>query len=132
MVEAEEAAGDQHAERGAWDEALASYERGVLQSVLTTSIALKYQDVVVRLQQWGRAETVWRDCCRRYPGSWRLRCFLIEILLRQSAYSAAMDEIEAAMAEFGVDEGLLAAALSVRQRSGRLRARRRAIAFRSA
>jgi tetratricopeptide (TPR) repeat protein len=46
---------------------------------------------------------------------------LIDVLLRQGKFGEAMLEIESAMVDFGIDSGILAAALNVRQRIGPIR-----------
>ena len=48
----------------------------------------------------------------------RQRFLFIATLLRQEKFEAAMAEIEAAMADFGLDDGILDAALSVRSKLG--------------
>ena len=52
------------------------------------------------------------------PLNRRLRFLLIDALLRQGKLDEAMPEIESALVDFGIDDGLLSAALSVRQQVG--------------
>jgi Flp pilus assembly protein TadD len=117
-VQAEELLGDRHAAEGRWAEALACFEKGVREDPAATSVVLKYHSAAVRLAQFGRAESVFRAACQGHPLNRRLRFLLIDTLLRQETYGPAMAEIESAMADFGIDDGILAAALNVRSRLG--------------
>ena len=65
-----------------------------------------------------RAERVIREALLHHPVQRRLRLFLIDLLLRQGQWQAAMSEVELVMAQFGYDEGILAAALNIRKRVG--------------
>jgi tetratricopeptide (TPR) repeat protein len=100
-------------------EALDHYERSVVRYPQAASAVLKYHDLALRTDALRRAETCLREACIRHPGDRRLRFLRIDLLLRRTDFGTAMDEIESAMADFGVDDGILAAALSVRARLGR-------------
>jgi tetratricopeptide (TPR) repeat protein len=78
--------------------------------------ALAYHTAALNSGACSRAETVLGDVLARHPHDKRLQFLRIDLLLRQEKRREAMDAIEGAMAEFGVDEGMLAAALSVRRR----------------
>jgi glycosyltransferase involved in cell wall biosynthesis len=116
--QAEELLGDLELDKGRRIDALAHYEKGLLLSPQVKSIVLKYHNTILALNEFGRAETSLQGACERCPRDRRLRFLLIDILLRQAKVESAMVEIESAMADFGVDEGILAAALSVRAKLG--------------
>ena len=65
-------------------------------------------------------ESVFRDALAVHPMNRRLRFFLIDLLLRQSRNAEAMTEIESAIVDFGMDEGMRAAALNIRTQLGSL------------
>jgi tetratricopeptide (TPR) repeat protein len=116
--QAEELLGDLELEQGRPINALAHYEKGLLRSPRVKSIVLKYHSTILKLNEFGRGESILNGVCERCPRDRRLRFLLIDILLRQKKHEFAMAEIESVLAEFGVDEGILAAALSVREKLG--------------
>jgi tetratricopeptide (TPR) repeat protein len=95
------------------------FEREFLSASERISAALAYHTAAVNAGAFARAEAVFSEGLKKDPRSKRLHFLRIDLLLRQGKFHEAMEAIEAAMAEYGVDEGMLAAALSVRQRIGR-------------
>lgn len=95
-----------------------SLERDILTSEDTLPAALAYHTAALAAGAFARAEAVFTEALKRHPHNKRLKFLRIDLLLRQEKFSDAMDAIEAAMAEFGVDDGILAAALAVRGRIG--------------
>ena len=81
-------------------------------------IVLAFHERLNALERLARGEDAFRAVLREHPLNRRLRFLLIDILLRQGKLDSAMAEIESAMADFGVDPGMLAAAQSVRERVG--------------
>jgi tetratricopeptide (TPR) repeat protein len=80
--------------------------------------ALAYHTAALAAGALAQAESVFAAALKRHPHNRRLQFLRIDLLLRQEKFPQAMDAIEAAMAEFGVDDGILAAALAVRGRIG--------------
>lgn len=103
----------------------ASLEREILRSKDPIPAALAYHTATLKAGCFERAAAVLADALKRNPHSRRLHFLLIDLLLRQEKRLEAMDAIEAAMAGFGVDDGMLAAALSVRAKLGPHATRRR-------
>jgi glycosyltransferase involved in cell wall biosynthesis len=68
-----------------------------------------------------RAEEAFRQALLCQSLNRRVRFLLIDVLLRQGKFGEAMPEIESAMVDFGIDSGILAAALNIRQRIGVMR-----------
>ncbi len=62
-----------------------------------------------------QGEEAFREALNRRPINRRLRFLLIDLLLRQHRIPEAMSEIEAALVDFGPEEGLLDAALKIRK-----------------
>ena len=120
LARAEEARGDADHQRDRPAEALAHYTEAFCLCPVDPSIALKFHRTLVSSNELGLGETRLRVACRSYPHDRRLRFLLIEILLRREKFDSAISEIESAMAEYGVDDGILAAALSVRSKLGPL------------
>ncbi len=104
---------------------LTALERALLTADDPVSAALAYHTAALNSGACGRAETVLADVLQRHPHNKRLQFLRIDLLLRQEKWREAMDAIEAAMAGFGVDYGMLAAALSVRAKLGPYATRRR-------
>lgn len=79
---------------------------------------LNYHSAAVVSNEFARAETTLRSVLDAGSKDQRLQFLLIDLLLRQNKDLAAMTQIEAAMASFGVDDGIVSAALAVRGRLG--------------
>jgi len=92
-------------------------ERGFALSP-TSETAADYHTVVSREQAYQRAIPFFTQALVAYPSSGRLRYLLIDLLLKAGEQTAAMDVIESMLAAFGVEEGLLNAALAVRAQLG--------------
>jgi tetratricopeptide (TPR) repeat protein len=84
-------------------------------------IALAFHESSLSVQREAEAETAFREalCGRRMNR--RLRFLLIDLLLRQAKYAEAMGAIESAIIDFGLEEGILGAALKIRKTLGPLR-----------
>jgi tetratricopeptide (TPR) repeat protein len=114
----EERLGDRELDQGRLSAALAHFEKALLLSPREKSAVLKYHRTILALNEFGRAEACLQKACESSPRDLRLRFLLIDVLLRQAKDESAMAEIESAMVDFGVDEGILAAALSLREKLG--------------
>jgi O-antigen biosynthesis protein len=99
-------------------EGLALLERGFILSPTLMDISTLYHSAVTTEQQFARAETVFREANTLYPTHKRLKFLLIDVLIQQGNYEAAMQLIEQAMVAFGTDDGILAAALEIRGKIG--------------
>ena len=95
-------------------EALELYEKGFILAPTLSHVVLAYHSAVVAQEVFARAELRFREAKQQYPQNKRLRYLLIDLLIRQSKYDAAMQEIEAAMVTFGIDDGIIPAALKIR------------------
>ncbi len=98
--------------------ALTLYEKAFACSPTARQIAITYHAAAQNLGTLSRAERVFWSAKERYPHNRRIHFLLIDLLIRQEKYYQAMDLIEAAMARFDIDEGIIAAALAVRDRIG--------------
>jgi hypothetical protein len=95
-------------------------ERGFVLTPHSADLAERYHAAVVSLGLQARAEGVFREARSLYPSNRTIVFLLIDLLISQEDYGTAMAEIEAAMAAFKVDDGLIDAALEVRRMIGPL------------
>jgi tetratricopeptide (TPR) repeat protein len=95
-----------------------SARKAFLCSPESRDIAIAFHESSVAVQEIPQAETDLREALLHHPMNRRLRFFLIDLMLRQAKFAEAMTEIESALVDFGVDKGMLAAALSIRARLG--------------
>ena len=98
----------------------ASVKKAFLVLPESREIAIAFHDSGLSSGNLEDTESAFREVLARRPMDRRLRFFLIDILLRRSRFAEAMAEIESALVDFGVDEGMLAAALNIRARLGPL------------
>jgi tetratricopeptide (TPR) repeat protein len=100
------------------DKALYLFEKAFQLLPISRAATIAFYESAVADNCYQRAERVFRDALLHHPVQRRLRLFLIDLLLRQGQWQAAMSEVESTMAQFGYDEGILTAALNLRNRVG--------------
>jgi hypothetical protein len=83
-----------------------------------SDIVTLYHSAVSALDAYERTEELFRETASLYPGHRRICFFLIDVLIKQEKYREAMHEVERAMQTFGIDDGILDAALRVREQVG--------------
>jgi tetratricopeptide (TPR) repeat protein len=101
-------------------EALNLIEKGFILSPETRDFSITYNAAVTSLNEFSRAESVFMEACGLFPKNKKLSFLFIGILLQQEKYTEALKEIENALLTFGVDDEILSAALSVREKIGPL------------
>jgi len=107
--------------RGFAAESLACFENALRALPDSREILLALHETTLSTGDYQRAEPTLRQGLSHQPLNRRLRFLLIDVLLRQGKLGEAMSEIESALVDFGIDDGLLSAALNVRQRVGEQR-----------
>ena len=105
-------------ETGGKEEALNFLERGFLLSPASTDHLQLYHSAVCELGAFERAEKFFAEAEAFYPSHKKLQYLLMDILLRQGKNEEAMERIEKAIVNFGMDEGIMKAALEVRKKIG--------------
>ena len=100
------------------EEALAFFEKGFILSATDLDIATNYHAFIEKRGDFERAENVARQATDLYPNNQKIKYMLIDFLIRQGKYETAMPEIEDAIIKFGIADGILDAALKVRQKLG--------------
>jgi tetratricopeptide (TPR) repeat protein len=97
---------------------LSALEDALRQNPLSWEAVLAYHSAAIACDEFSRAEKTLRGVLAACPKHKRLQFLLIDLLLKQHKHAAAMAGIESAMADFGIDDGILAAALTVRAKLG--------------
>ncbi len=100
------------------EEALDLLEKGFILSPTATDSVTLYHSAITALEQFKRAEKIFQDAKELYPENKRVLFFLIDILLKQGKLEIAMHEVERAMLDIGIDDGMLSAALAIREKVG--------------
>jgi tetratricopeptide (TPR) repeat protein len=103
---------------GQTGEALDLIEKGFILSPHTSDFSATYNSAVTALREFPRAETVLLEASRLFPTNKKLSFLYIGVLLQQEKYPEAMRETERSMITFGIDDGILTAALQIREKVG--------------
>jgi glycosyltransferase involved in cell wall biosynthesis len=100
------------------EDALNFLERGfILSPTLTDNVTL-YHMAITALEQYEKAEKLFQEAKELHPENKRILFLLIDIFIKQGKFYKAMHEIEQAMLNMGIDGGMLAAALEIRDKVG--------------
>jgi tetratricopeptide (TPR) repeat protein len=105
-------------ERGQNKAALDSIENGFICKPIDMKAATTYHDAVTELGAFERSETVFKTAVKQYPFNERLQYLLIDVLVKQHRYQAALNEIQKTLAVFGASDGIIAAAEKVKTLAG--------------
>jgi GT2 family glycosyltransferase/Flp pilus assembly protein TadD len=108
---------------GEHTEALNLFERGFILSPTVADVVTAYHSAVAATGSFARAEPVFFDARALHPIDKRIAFFLIAMLIQQEKHDLATREIEQAMIQFGIDDGILNAALQIRAKTGPLEIR---------
>ena len=103
------------------EEALNLLERGCILSPTIMDIVTTYHSAVAALGEFGRAEKIFKETKALYTSNMRIAFLLTDVLIRQGKNAQALEEIEESIIKFGIDDGLLAAAMEVREKTGPLK-----------
>lgn len=106
---------------GQKNEAMSFIEKGFILSPAMPDMAILYYSSVIDTGKFERAEQLFRDAKALYPLNKKIAFLLIDLLMRQGKNDAAMAGIEDALITFGIDDGILQAALEVRDKVGAMR-----------
>ena len=100
------------------EEAWNLFEKAFILNPTDLDIATNYHSLVAARGEHKRAEDLVRGAAAIYPNSQKINYMLIDVLLQQGKHDEAMGKIEAAIIKFGIEDGILAAALKVREKLG--------------
>ncbi|MBA4394437.1 MAG: hypothetical protein C0407_12870, partial [Desulfobacca sp.] len=107
-------------QKGDKERALIWFEKGFILSPTVSNVHSFYLAVINELGRFNQAEKTIRNAVHLYPKHKKLSFSFISVLLAQDKHLESMQEIERAMITFGMDEGILTAALEVRNIMGPL------------
>ncbi len=105
-------------ERAREEVALDLLEKGFLSDPTDFRAATTYHAAVTELNAFERAEGVFRIGIKHCPYNERVQYLLIDVLVNQQKYPAALTEVQKALAQFGVSDGLVAAAEKIKSLAG--------------
>ncbi|WP_420070670.1 glycosyltransferase [Syntrophus gentianae] len=100
------------------EEALVHLHKGFMLSPTLPDANSLYYSVVSSLGIFCDAEDDFREVIHLYPRNKNLVFLYIDLLIQQGKLDQAMEKIEDALALFGSDEGMLNAAMAVREKIG--------------
>ncbi|RLG55319.1 MAG: hypothetical protein DRN95_07955, partial [Candidatus Hydrothermarchaeota archaeon] len=100
------------------DEAVNLFEKGFILSPVSKDIVTNYHSAITSSGEFERALQVFEEAGRLYPDSKIIKYKLIDVLIKQDKNAEAMHHIEEAIALYGVDDGILSAALKIRDLLG--------------
>jgi glycosyltransferase involved in cell wall biosynthesis len=100
------------------EEAVNLFEKGFVLLPDRGNIITSYYTAISSLELYGKAENIFREARTAYPENKRILFLLIDIFLKQGKFPDAMQEVEKAMVQFGMDTGILSAALEIRRKIG--------------
>jgi GT2 family glycosyltransferase/tetratricopeptide (TPR) repeat protein len=109
---------------GLTEEGFSFLERGFILSPQKRDVATLYHRAVNETGEFKRGENIFREAKAFYPQDQRIAFLLIDLLLKQEKEQEAMEIIEEVMASFELSDGLLQAALAVREKIGPKRIRK--------
>jgi len=71
--------------------------------------------LIAGISEYEKAENIAREAAFLYPNNQKIKYMLIDFLVQQGKYELAMPEIEDAIIKFGINDGILSAALKIRE-----------------
>ena len=105
-------------ESGQISEAIELFEKGVILSAVHRDAAASYHSAIASQDAYDRAQMVLREAVALHPHHKQLIYYLIDVFLKSEKYQSAMEYIKLAVARFGVEDGILDAALAVHPKVG--------------
>jgi tetratricopeptide (TPR) repeat protein len=105
-------------DRGQNQAALDLIEKGLIHNPTDMTAVMTYHAAVTELDAFERSEAVFKIAVKNSPHNERLQNFLIDVLLKQQKYQAALNEIQRSLAVFGASDGIIAAAEKIKELAG--------------
>ena len=99
-------------------DALKFFEKAFRLTPTDLDIATNYHSYIGATADFTKAEVLARESAALYPNNQKIKYMLIDFLVQQGKYEMAMSEIEDAVIKFGTDNGIIGAALKVREKLG--------------
>ncbi|MEN6468576.1 MAG: glycosyltransferase [Smithella sp.] len=102
------------------EEALQYLKKGFILLPTVPDVSSIYYSIISSLGIFSDAEADFQEASNLYPNNKNITFLFIDLLIQQSKFDSAMIKIEDALALFGMDDGMLNAALAVREKIGPL------------
>jgi tetratricopeptide (TPR) repeat protein len=100
------------------DEALNLFEKGCILLPTSPDIIANYHTAASALGEFERAGQIFKEAGLLYPNNKNIKYKFIDFLLKLEKHAQAVTQIEEAITLFGVDDGILSAALKIRDLLG--------------
>ena len=100
------------------EEALSLLEKGFILLPARADNVNFYHSAITEMEKFERAGKVFQDAKELYPENKRILFALIDTLIKQDRLDRAMHEIERSLLNIGIDDGMLSAALAIRDKVG--------------
>jgi len=100
------------------NEAIDSLEKGFILSPDVNDMATTFHSAATASGDFSKAENRFVDAVALNLHNRNLRHLLIDLFLQQGKHELALNEIEKLMISFGMDDGLISAALEIREKIG--------------
>ena len=100
------------------EKALDYFESAFILSPNVPDILSAYHSAITQLEQYKRAEPVFESAVSAYPLNKILRYRFVDVLYRLGKLEEALKQIQESMVRFGLEEGMMAAALKIREMAG--------------
>ena len=123
-IESDPGYGETYTNLGAirWDknqeEALNLFEKGCILSPTSPDIIANYHTAASALGEFERAGQIFKEAGLLYPNNKNIKYKFIDFLLKLEKDAQAISQIEEAIDLFGMDDGILSAALKIRELLG--------------
>jgi GT2 family glycosyltransferase/Tfp pilus assembly protein PilF len=102
------------------EEALVYLKKGFVLSPAVPDISSLYYSVISSLGVFSNAQADYRKASQLYANNKNLAFLSIDILIQQDKFEEALMQIQDVLVSYGLDDGILNAALSVREKIGAL------------
>jgi len=123
-IESDPGYGETYTNLGAirWDknqeEALNLFEKGFILSPTSPDIIANYHTAASALGEFERAGQIFKEAGLLHPNNKNIKYKFIDFLLKLEKHAQAVSQIEEAIDLFGMDDGILSAALNIRELLG--------------
>jgi len=102
------------------DEALNNLQKGFILTPTVPDVRSLYYSVISSLGIFNYAEADYREASKLYPKNKDLAFLSIDIFIQQGKFNEALIQIQDVLGSYGLDDGILNAALAVREKIGPL------------
>lgn len=102
------------------EEALQNLQKGFMLTPTVPDVRSLYYSVISSLGIFDSAEADYREASRLYPNNKDIAFLSIDIFIQQGKFPEALIQIQDVLGSYGLDDGIMTAALAVREKIGPL------------